>query len=107
VDPYVGYVLLALGGALLLADRIFGISSGWARFMVAAVDIEAKAEVFRVKIISAAYQAKPSSNDNILQLCLEFTELISACIVGETKTWVSEFNQGRDELGKLTKGQMR
>lgn len=38
--PHVGYVFMALGGALMLADRVFVATSGWTRVVTAQVALE-------------------------------------------------------------------
>ena len=98
-DPYYGYVLLAIGGSMLLADRVFGLSAGWSRFMVAALELEALTESFKIKIIGEIEK----DDQQFLQLCLEFTQGVSEIVGAETKIWVSEFNSGREELAGLVK----
>lgn len=103
VAPSVGYILLAIGGSCLLADRIFGVSAAWARYMVAAIDIEALSEAFRASVVAAESSANEDSRAAIIQLCRDFTDNVCIIVNSETKIWVQEFNNSRDELNKLTK----
>ncbi|WP_156359736.1 SLATT domain-containing protein [Sphingomonas sp. Leaf28] len=103
IDPYIGYILLALGGSLLLGDRVFGVSAGWARFMKTAMSIEALAESFRVRIIGMNYENGSVPMPDLSKLCLDFTQSISNEMRSETDSWISEFNNGQDELRNLTK----
>jgi len=101
VKSEAGYILLALGGACLLADRIFGISAGWARYMVAAMDIEGLAENFRASVVEIESKASTDGPDAIMRLCAEFTENIVTIVCSETGMWVKEFSNGRDELTRI------
>lgn len=101
VAPNAGYVLLAIGGACLLADRIFGISAGWARYMVAAIDIEALAEAFRASVVATESAEGQNADAAIMKLCSTFTHDICAIVSSETKVWVQEFNNGREELHQM------
>lgn len=102
-----GYVLLALGGACLLADRIFGVSSGWARYMVAAMDIEGLAEVFRARAVELESGSSPDCADLIMSLCKDFTVSINEVISAETDVWVKDFSNSRDELARLSSAGVR
>jgi hypothetical protein len=44
----VGYLLLALGGGLYMFDKMFGMSSGWMRFMFAELELTARRNQFRM-----------------------------------------------------------
>jgi hypothetical protein len=90
-----GYFLLATGGALLLLDRLLGISSSWIRFMKAAQKIESTVELFRLNlasVISRFESPEPSHRHEILELAKQFTIEIETVIELETKEWEREFS---------------
>ncbi|NBB65247.1 SLATT domain-containing protein [Pseudomonas sp. ODNR1LW] len=101
VHPLVGYVLLAIGGFVLLADRVFGFSSGWMRFMLAATKIESATEIYRIRAIGLLME-KPGVNDEaVIKISEMFTAEVSSIIIDETAAWTEEFNLGRDEISAL------
>ncbi|WP_187829412.1 SLATT domain-containing protein [Labrys sp. KNU-23] len=103
IAPNAGYILLAIGGSCLLADRIFGVSAAWARYMVAAIDIETLSETFRASVVATESSAGEDRRLAIMQLCKSFTDDICAIVSSETKVWVQEFDNARDELGRMAK----
>lgn len=103
VGLHTGYILLAIGGSCLLADRIFGVSAAWARYMVAAIDIEALSETFRASVVATESSGEEDKRIVIMQLCREFTDGICTIVSSETKVWVQEFDNSRNELDRISK----
>lgn len=96
-----GYISFLLGGTCLLSDRIFGISTGWARYMVAALDIEALVENFRAQVVEIECKEHSGSGAVIVDLCRTFTENINIIIGAETNAWLQELSNSNEELSKI------
>lgn len=103
ISPYLGYVFLTLGGSFLLADRVFGISAGWTRFMITASKIEALSESFRIMAIESIDIESRESAEKVLRLSLDLTQAISMLVQKETEFWASDMTSGREELTNLSK----
>lgn len=97
-----GYVLLALSGACLLFDRVLGISTGWARYMTAALELEALAEAFRAEALLIEVKNDETAHLALMELCRQFTENVNRVVLSETTKWVHDFSSGREELGRMT-----
>jgi hypothetical protein len=57
-DLQLGYFLIAIGGGLLLFDRLFGISAAWMRFIIAAFEIDSLLDAFRMRWVKIQLEAK-------------------------------------------------
>ena len=57
-DLQLGYFLIAIGGGLLLFDRLFGISAAWMRFIIAAFEINSLLDAFRMRWVKIQLEAK-------------------------------------------------
>lgn len=100
-----GYMFLGVGGALLLFDRMFGISSGWMRFMVAAQQLEALRDDFR--LASTAIRGRnPQESKELLadaaRCAQEYLNRTHAIVLDETGKWVSEFESSIARLEKIS-----
>ncbi len=102
ISPYVGYMFLAGAGSLLLADRVFGVSAGWQRFMMTATKIESLAQEFRVLVMEAINGNAADSDGFILSACRDFTKAVSDTVQSETETWMADLNNGRNELSNIS-----
>ncbi|HEX3445459.1 MAG TPA: SLATT domain-containing protein [Chthoniobacterales bacterium] len=93
-----GYILLAAGGGLILFDKLFGLSSSWMRFMVAAQELEALLDSFRVDWASEKSKlntlAATLDSDPRFQLIKDFIVNMHAVIERETNEWKAEFQKG-------------
>jgi hypothetical protein len=93
-----GYILLAAGGGLILFDKLFGLSSSWMRFMVAAQEMEALLDAFRVDWASEKSKlntpATTSDSDPRFQLIKDIFANMHAIIERETNEWKAEFQKG-------------
>lgn len=96
-DQYVGYVFIAISGALILADRMFGISSSWMRYMIAALEIEERLELFVLDMDALAVREAQSS-PVAFDLARQFTSDICAIVKGETSRWLADFEAGLAEV---------
>jgi hypothetical protein len=93
-----GYFLLALGGGLLLFDRLFGLSSSWMRFMLAAQELEAHLDVFRVDWATQtargiSHAGDTEEIDTRYDLVKDFLINVHRTIERETNEWKAEFQK--------------
>jgi hypothetical protein len=95
-----GYVLIGIGGGLLLFDRLFGVSSSWMRFIWAAFEIEALLDEFRMRwirigttkpILGATDAKSPDTFQALITAAEEAINRIHAIVLLETSAWRSEF----------------
>lgn len=102
-----GYVFIALAGAILLTDRYFGFSSSWMRFMTAQMALQRALEKFQLSWavwqIQAGGQSAPAgaapaplSSEQInsaVTLLANFQTEIGTLVDQEFQTWVTEFKE--------------
>ena len=98
-----GYVFIALAGAILLTDRYFGFSSSWMRFMTVQMALQRALEKFQLnwtvwQIQVGSQTATPSSlsSEQIssgITMLSNFQTEIGTLIDQEFQTWVAEFKE--------------
>ena len=102
--------LVGIAAALIGVDRAFGLSSGWARYVMAATDIRKRLEEFRMDWVSltAAASTEPSADQiaALIQKAREFRVAVEAIVAQETKDWVTEFQSNVAQLEKDVKTQL-
>lgn len=100
LPPQAGYILLAFSAGLFLVDRVFGASSNWQRYIVAALEIEAKREIFTVRWnqLQAIEPSQELLTQKSFVLALEFTEQVEGIVLNETNSWVTTINQEIKQL---------
>lgn len=92
----IGVVVLAAAGLLQLANRVFGLSSGWLRYMATVTAMEDATRKFEMDW--AAYIVGKKSvltTDDLaplLQIAERFENEIAKLQSDETDKWISEFN---------------
>jgi len=109
-EPW-GYLLIGIGGGLLLFDRLFGISSSWMRFIWASFEIEALLDDFRISWLKILLEDKESDSLEALQPFLATADntikRIHAIVLQETSSWRTEFQTNiahQMSLGKSHSG---
>jgi hypothetical protein len=104
-----GYVLIAIGGALLLANRALGLSSDWIRYMQTALRLQATVNAFQIKWaeIECDMGGQPSPAD--IQLAMQalklFAQRVDELIVIETDHWSIDFAEDLEQLERLSQRQ--
>jgi hypothetical protein len=103
-------VLVGLAAALIGVDKAFGLSSGWARFVLTATTIRKGLQEFRLDwtLMLAKAGASASSEDvvGLLQRAKEFTSFVEGLVLQETKEWIAEFQSNIAQLEKETQAQL-
>lgn len=103
-------VMVGIAAALLGLDRAFGLSSGWARYVLAATDIRKRLEEFRMDWIGLTAAASPEPSTEqvsaLIQKAKEFRVAVEGIVSQETKDWVTEFQSNIAQLEKDVKTQL-
>lgn len=105
-----GYVAFALAGALVGADKFFGVSSGWMRFTLTRMEIERRLKSFRLdwNIYLADIEGQPHTSQDIKALLGKIKELtlsVHDTVKRETEYWASEFRTNLTELEKVVRAE--
>ncbi len=104
-----GVAALALGGLLQVADRVFGWSSGWLRYITTVTAMENLTRKFELDwagyILNRAGALNESDARQLFDLAKRFEDSIVKLQIDETDKWVTEFNSGIALLGDLIKSQ--
>jgi hypothetical protein len=104
-----GVAALALAGLLQVADRVFGWSSGWLRYIETVTAMEDLTRQFELDWASYIVDKGSNIGDGdtkpLFELSQQFEDDISKLQSDETDRWVTEFNSGVALLGELIKSQ--
>lgn len=103
-------LFVGLAAALLALDKAFGFSSGWVRYVMAATNIRAALEAFRMDWIIQSAKVLPNPTpeqlETLLKTAREFRVSIEALVAQETKDWVSEFQSNMAQMEKDINAQL-
>jgi hypothetical protein len=104
-----GVAALAVAGLSQGADRVFGWSSGWLRYVTTVTHMEAVTRQFELDwagyLIERAGVLGEDDRYALFRLAARFEAEIAALQIEETEKWVAEFNSGRAALDDLIKSQ--
>jgi hypothetical protein len=105
----IGVVALAVAGLLQIADRVFGWSSGWLRYITTATAMENLTRKFELDwasyIVDKGSNIGNSDIKPLFDIAKRFEDDISKLQSDETDTWVKEFNSSVAYLGEMIKSQ--
>jgi len=100
-------VALAMAGLVQLADRIFGWSSGWLRYISTVTAMENMTRQFQLDwamyFISRGSSDAPSEVKPLFELAQKFELQLGALQSDETNGWISEYNSGAAMLSEIIK----
>ncbi len=107
-----GYLAIGLAALAMAFDRFFGSSSGWMRYITAAMELETQLEKFQfewAKLVAALAGEPPSKTqiEDMLNRIAEFGDSVQAVIENETRQWVAEFKADLAELNSTTKAALQ
>jgi hypothetical protein len=102
-----GVACLVVGGMVLLADRLFGWSSGWLRYVTTVLAMERQTQQFRLDWAAYLIGKGPCelTQDDakaLFEIARRFEQEIDARTKEETDGWVAEFNSSMATLDKMT-----
>ena len=108
VDARWGYVFLALAAACVGADRFFGYSSAWIRYMGSSAILEQDLAMFQIEW--ATLEAKwggGEPTEDMMAECLAaiaaFIQQVLGQIRTETEAWMKEFTSNLAQLEAATR----
>lgn len=100
---------LAVAGLLQVADKVFGWSSGWMRYVSTVTAMENLARMFELEwakyLIAKNAPLELSDMQAMFEMAKVFEQETLKLQVDETGKWVSEFNAGISLLDSLIKTQ--
>ena len=101
--------MLALSGLLLLADRVFGWSSGWTRYITTVTTMENLTRSFELEwakyILSKTASLDSNDVKSLFELARALEQELTKLQADETGKWVAEFNTGTSLLETTIKTQ--
>lgn len=105
----VAVVLLAAAGLLQVADKIFGWSTGWMRYITTATDMEAATSGFDIDwskyLLAKSGPLEAADIRALFALSEGLERQLMKLQTEETNKWVSDFNAGVSLLDSLIKAQ--
>jgi hypothetical protein len=104
-----GVAALALAGLLQIADRVFGWSSGWLRYITTVTAMENLTRKFELDwagyLLAKEIELSEADAKHLFDLAKQFEDDLLKLQSDETDKWVAEFNTGSALLGDLIKSQ--
>jgi len=104
-----GVAALVFAGLLQVADRVFGWSSGWLRYITTVTAMENLTLKFELDwasyIVDKGSKIGDGDTNPLFDLAKRFEDDISKLQSDETDKWVMEFNSSVALLGELIKSQ--
>ncbi|MFM2058702.1 MAG: hypothetical protein RLY71_3087 [Pseudomonadota bacterium] len=101
--------LLATAGLLMVADRAFGWSSGWMRYIVTATTMENLTRAFQLEwgkyLLARSGPLGAQDAKALFELASGFEQELTKLQADETSQWVAEFNTGISLLETMIKTQ--
>lgn len=101
--------ILVIAGLLLMADRIFGWSSGWMRYVATVTTMENLTRAFQMEwakyLVSKTEPLNESDSKALFDLASGVERELSKLLEEETTRWVADFNTGIALLESLIKTQ--
>jgi hypothetical protein len=104
-----GVVSLAFAGFLQLADKVFGWSSGWLRYVATVTAMEATTRQFQLDwtgyVVGKGIALGDADRKPLFDLAEGFVNKLAKLQADETDKWVADFNSGVASLNDAIKTQ--
>ncbi|MCJ7601289.1 MAG: SLATT domain-containing protein [Desulfobulbaceae bacterium] len=101
--------LLAIAGLIQVADRVFGWSSGWMRYISTVTTMENLTRAFELEwanyIVSKSAPLDTSDVKSLFELARTLEQELTKLQAEETTKWISEFNSSISLLESMIKSQ--
>ncbi len=102
-----GVAAIALAGVAQLGDKVFGLSSGWIRYISTVTAMEGLTLQFELDwaahMITKAGELNEDDKKTLFDLARTYELAIYKCQTDETGSWVAEFNSGTAALTDMIK----
>jgi hypothetical protein len=107
-----GYVFLALAGAFVLSDKLFGVSSNWMRYMTTVMALkrhQAEFEMDWARLLLDVEGNQPSADQqkNMLDRLTDFRLKVVGEMEQETHAWVAEFKSNLAQLEQQARSRLQ
>lgn len=101
-----GVACLVVAGMVILADRLFGWSSGWLRYVSTVLAMERHTQQFRLEwaaylIVRGTRELTREDTKALFEIARRFQLEVDARTKEETDGWVAEFNSGMAALNQM------
>jgi hypothetical protein len=104
-----GFLLLAMAGGCILADRSFGFSSSWMRYMTAALALQSALVSTRNRLLVVLSDMKPDSLEDytsrIALLSSQLVDTVQQVVSEEAEQWTRQFHASLNELERRVSSQ--
>jgi hypothetical protein len=104
-----GVASLAVAGLIVAADRVFGWSSGWLRYIATVTEMETATHKFRFDWVDYTIKKTEPLNEKdkqtLFEIARKFVDEILKLQSDETNKWISEFNSSIALLSDLIQSQ--
>ena len=102
----VGYIVLGLAAACVGLDKFFGFSSGWMRYVRAALALQDELSAFRLAWAKSSAQARgqapgPDEIQGAIQQVKDFVQAVDRIVEQETNAWVAEFQTSLTDVERV------
>ncbi len=109
ITTQLGVSLLVVAGLFTLADRIFGWSSGWMRYIATVTTMENLTRAFELEwasyLVSKTSALEGADVEALFALARTLEQELTKLQADETTKWISEFNTGISLLESMIKSQ--
>ena len=103
INPLWAALLLTVAGILVLMDRFWGCTSAWVRYTLAAQEISAALDAFRIqweshKLLWDGLQLDVEQAQATIDSCQAFLDRVRSIVRTETDTWATEFHKVLEQI---------
>jgi hypothetical protein len=98
IDSRIGYIFLAVAGGCGLADRTFGYTAAWNRFVRLAV--EANTLFLGLQMAWRQIAVQNSSLEGQWELLSNYSDRLSSLVLSETIGWSDDLRSSVEDLAK-------
>lgn len=108
IEPLWAAILIAAAGILVLLDRFWGCTSAWVRYMLAAQEISALLDAFRMewesqKLLWEGLEVDVEQAQMTIDRCRSFLDHVRSVIRSETDSWATEFHKVLEQIEGVTR----
>ena len=105
LDSVWASIALVIGAALIAADRFFGFSASWMRFVDSEIKIDALLKDFQIdwEMQKAALKGRIPDDSQIqeqLRKCRTFLNHVNEILAEESEQWQNDFRNALKQIGK-------
>jgi hypothetical protein len=108
IDPLWAAFLLAGAGIFVLLDRFWGCTSAWVRYVLAAQELSAALDAFRMdweshKLLWDRVEPDVEEAQLMIERCRGFLAHVRSVVRSETDAWATEFQNVLEQIESATR----